>query len=168
MGVSKTQPMDWMLKIASQTNDNIIATPRGWELDKGIDKPPELLHAMSGIDVGIITPLITTITFQRKRNLSLAGGDLMLMKVNYVEDVTVVGAPTIGFNENGVPQVAVYDPAQSDNNTLVFEYTPTIEGPIDTFATALGGGSTITDDDGNTANQSFPAGFAAPAMTVVA
>jgi len=77
-------------------------------------------------------------------------------------------APTIGFDENGAPVVAEYDPDQGDPTTLVFVYPVTTEGPIDNFDTALGGGATIKDADGNDADQDFPGDFAAPAMTVIA
>lgn len=162
MGTSNTVPSKWMIRQASQNPDhNVVGTDRGWELDKGVYEPPELLQAMKG--VVITMPTITSITFQQKRNLSLAKGDLLVIKANFVEDVTLVsGDPTISFEENGVYQEAVYNASKSDANTLVFEYTPTVEGAIDNFVGGISGTGVLHDADGNIANQAYPATFSAP------
>lgn len=169
MGLSKTEPSDSMVKGGNEkTNNEVFATERGWERDLG-NGQTELLHACSGLATEMTGPKIVGITFQRKRNLSIANSDVMTIKVNFTEAIVVaVGTPQIDFQENGIGQVAAYNASKSDDNTLVFEYAVAAEGPIDNFATALSGAATIEDADSNAADQNFPAGFSAPTMTTVA
>lgn len=168
MGLDKTAPSASMLAGGNgKTNTDVVATARGWERDLG-NGQRELLHACTGLVDDNVAPGMSGVTFQRKRNLSIANGDEIIIKANFVEDVTVAaGTPQIDFTENGVAQVAAYVPGESSGNTLVFKYAVTTEGPIAGFGAGLSGGATIQDSDGNAVTQTFPAGFTAPDNMVV-
>ena len=96
------------------------------------------------------------------------GGALPKTTVTFNKTIGANNAPTVTFKENGVTKTATFNRALSDDNTLVFEFTVTALGAINTFTTSLTGSAEIIDVDNNNASQAFPAGFSAPTMTVVA
>jgi len=90
-------------------------------------------------------------------------GDSISIQVNFGENVTVTGTPTLTLNSGGT---AVYDNG-SGTSTLNFVYVVQpgdTAADLDFLSTSALSGGTITDTAGNPANQTLPAPGAAGSL----
>lgn len=152
MGTSKTQPNDWMTKDGTG-KITTFADERGWCIQHA-DGQVEVIHAMSDVaETPAVAPTVLNVINPSAGDYSVGAGDVILFTVSWSEPITVTGTPQIAFNENAVGAVADYDPAQSTINKMVFAYTVTTPGAIDTVveAVSLNGGTIVGADDGVTA-----------------
>jgi len=173
MGTSKTQPAGWMYNNGNGSTavGDVIATERGWEL-KNPDGENEVLQCMSGLLDAVVNAIVTGYSTPAGE-YDVTAGDIVSFSFSFNEAVTVVGVPQITFNANSIPVVADYSFVESDDNTLVFEWTAVgLAGPIDTVVTSISLNSgTIQDSDLNNVELSFAtvrgSAYVQPIATVI-
>ena len=167
MGISRTEPADWMKKQGSNKIGQPFGTERGWEITHP-DGTTELLAACHNVaEATPVAPVILNVDNPDSGEYSASNGDKIVFKVVFSEPVTVDetgGTPSISFEINSTPQEAQYEASKSSSTVLVFEYSviPEIQGTFGNVTQQiLGNGANIkAQDDGVTdAVLTFPSDY---------
>jgi len=178
MGVSTTDPMEWMLH--DGTGKSTVYKGDGGWYRKHADGRIELIQSMNfsgGGDVVPDNPTIVSVTNPPDGTYTAADAVTLMWKVRYDEAVvvdTAGGVPAIPFQIGGVDVAAVYDEKNSTEVELAFVYIT--EASTTGTVTNVGGASKAIDLKGGTikalddpnldAPVAFPTDWTAPTITI--